>query len=143
MPLAVQVAVGPVSYGGATGTNFNFKRLRSATLNVQLPSTPPRPLPDATPAAYAGAVYEGLVVGVTVGGRVVKPVSERWADGRGAFSMVLPASTRGRTLHFWENRRQFFSRFAARPGGAVDLSSWPSALGPTTPLGVATLAVPR
>jgi alcohol dehydrogenase (cytochrome c) len=143
VPLAVQVAVGPLSYGGATGTNFNFKRLRSSTLNLELPTATSRPLADATPSAYAGAVYEGLVVGVTVGGRVVKPVSERWTDGRGAFSMVLPAATRGKTLHFWENRRQFFSRFAARPGGPVDLSSWPSALGATTPLGVATLAVPR
>src|SRR5207248_5284090 len=41
VPLNVQVAVGSVSYGGATGTTFNFKRLRSATMNLQLPAAPP------------------------------------------------------------------------------------------------------
>jgi hypothetical protein len=142
VPLNVQVAVGSVSYGGATGTTFNFKRLRSATMDIQLPTTTPRPLPVSAPASYTGAIYEGLVIGVNVGGRVVKPLSERWPDGHGNFSMVLPASTRGKTLHFWENRRQFFSRFTATPGGAVDLGSWPTALGPAVPIGVAALAVP-
>jgi hypothetical protein len=132
-----------VSYGGATGTNFNFKRLRSATMSIALPTTTTRPLPVTTPNAYAGAVYEGLVVGVTSGGRVVKPVSERWPDSHGTFSMVLPASARGKTLHVWENRRQFFSRFAARSGGPVDLSSWPTELGASVPSGLAVLHVPR
>jgi hypothetical protein len=57
--------------------------------------------------------------------------------------MVLPASTRGKTLHFWENRRQFFSHFAAASGGPVDLASWPTALGTAAPADLATLAVPR
>jgi len=143
VPLNVQVAVGSVSYGGAVGTTFNFKRLRSATMNLQLPTAPPRPLPVSAPASYAGAIYEGLVVGVNVGGNVIKPLAERWPDGHGNFSMVLPASTRGKTLRFWENRRQFFSHFAAAPGGAVDLGSWPTALGPAVPVGLAALAVPR
>src|SRR5439155_18730013 len=143
VPLAVQVAVGPVSYGGATGTNFNFKRLRSATMNVALPTTTTKALPVTTPDSHAGAVYEGLVVGVTSGGRVIKPVSERWPDSHGRFSMVLPSTARGKTLHFWENRRQFFSRFAARSGGPVDLSAWPTELGPSVPSGLAVLHVPR
>jgi PQQ-dependent dehydrogenase (methanol/ethanol family) len=143
VPLAVQVAVGAVSYGGATGTNFNFKRLSSSTLDVQLPSTTTRPLPATTPAAYGGAVYQGLVVGVTAGGRVVKPLTERWPDAKGRFSMVLPASVRGKSLRFWENRRQFFSRFVARPGGPVDLASWPTVLGDAVPAGLAVLRVPR
>jgi len=54
---------------------------------------------------------------------------------------VLPASVRGKTLHFWENRRQFFSRFAATPGKTVDLRSWPSGLGDAVPTGLATLDV--
>jgi alcohol dehydrogenase (cytochrome c) len=142
VPLAVQVAVGPLSYGGATGTNFNFKRLSSATLNVQLGKTTAAALPAATSTSYAGAVYEGLVVGVNIGGHVVKPVSERWPDTHGNFSMVLPGSTRGKTLHFWENARQFFSRFAASSGGPVDLASWPTELGGSVPADLATLAVP-
>jgi PQQ-dependent dehydrogenase (methanol/ethanol family) len=143
VPLAVQVAVGPLSYGGAQGTNFNFKRLSSATLDVQLGKTTAAALSPATPTSYAGAVYEGLIVGVNIGGRVIKPVSERWPDTKGNFSMVLPASTRGKTLHFWENRRQFFSRFPATSGGPVDLVSWPTALGSSVPADLATLAVPR
>jgi hypothetical protein len=74
---------------------------------------------------------------------VIKPLAEHWPDAHGNFSMVLPASTRGKTLRFWENRRQFFSRFAASPGGAVDLVSWPTALGPAVPLGLASISVPR
>ena len=142
VPLNVQVAVGPLSYGGATGTTFTFKPLSSATLNVQLPSTPPKALPASTPDSFTGAIYEGLVVGVTVGGRVIKPLSERWPDAGGNFSMVLPASTRGKTLHFWENGRQFFSRLPASAGGPVDLGSWPVALGDAVPFDLASLVVP-
>jgi hypothetical protein len=143
VPLAIQVATGPLSYGGAQGTTFNFKRLRSTTLNLQLPATTTKALPPATPTAQAGAVYEGVVIGVTHGGKVIKPVSARWPDRQGMFSMVLPASARGKTLHFWQNRRQFFSRFAAVPGGRVDLASWPAALGPAAPSGLATLTLSR
>ena len=143
VPLATQVAVGPLSYGGAQGTNFNFKRLSSATFNPKLPTSTAGALSAPPPADYPGAVYEGLVVGVNIGGHVVKPVSERWPDAKGTFSMVLPASTRGKTLHFWENRRQFFSRFPAKNGGPVDLATWPSELGSSVASDLATLAVPR
>jgi PQQ-dependent dehydrogenase (methanol/ethanol family) len=143
VPLSIQVAIGELSYGGAQGTTFTFKRLRSATLDLQLPGSAARPLPAATADSHVGAVYQGLVVGVTRGGKVIKPVSARWPDRRGNFSIVLPASTRGKTLHFWQNRRQFFSRFAAVPGGPVDLGSWPARLGPAVPSGLGTLVVPR
>jgi hypothetical protein len=88
-------------------------------------------------------VYQGLVIGATHGGKVIKPMSARLPDRQGKFSMVLPPSVRGKTLHFWQNRRQFFSRFAAVPGGSVDLESWPAELGPAVPSGLATLTVPR
>jgi hypothetical protein len=96
-----------------------------------------------TPTPQVGAIYSGLVVGVTSGGKVIKPLTERWPDATGAFSMRLPASVRGKTVRFWENQRQFFSHFAARPGGAVDLAAWPSQLGNAVPAGLATLAIPR
>ncbi len=142
VPLNMQVAVGPLSYGGAQGTTFNFKRLHSSSVNLQLPKATASALPVSTPTAYTGAVYEGLVVGVTAGGDVVKPLSERWPDAHGAFSMVLPASVHGKSLHFWENRRQFFSRFPAAPGKAVDLASWPRGLGDAVPTGLASLNAP-
>ncbi len=139
--LAVGVALGVVSYGGNLGTNASFKRLRSAELDIHLGTGTAYTV--QTPAAHAGAVYSGLIVGVTSGGKVVKPLAERWPDARGSFSMRLPASLRSKTVRFWENDRQFFSRFPARPGGAVDLAAWPSQLGDAVPTGLATLKLPR
>ena len=140
VPLSVGVALGDVSYGGVLGTNASFKRLRSAVMNIQLGAGVNYTL--QSPSSYVGAVYSGLVVGVTAGGKVVKPLAARWPDATGAFSMRLPASARGKTLHFWENARQFFSRFTAKPGGAIDVTSWPTALGDGVSVGLASLHVP-
>jgi hypothetical protein len=46
---------------------------------------------------------------------------------------------RGKTLHFWENRRQSFSVIAARPGGAIDLGTWPAELGSAVPNNLVSL----
>ena len=70
--LAVGVASGGVSYGGNLGTNASFKRLRSSVLNIQLGAGVAYTL--QTPTPQVGAVYSGLVVGVTSGGNVVKPL---------------------------------------------------------------------
>jgi len=140
VPLSVGVASGGISYGGTIGVNALFKRLKSAILNIKL--GPGTSLTLSMPSAYDGAVYSGLVVGVTANGRVVKPVAERWPGKDGSFSMTLPASVRGKTIGFWENQRQFFSRFAAKPGGAVDLASWPAGLGGAVPGGLALLRIP-
>ena len=137
VPLSVGVASGGVSYGGTLGVNASFKRLASAVLNIKL--GPGTSYTLAPPNAYAGAVYSGLVVGVTAGGHVVKPLAERWPTKNGSFSMTLPPSVRGETLGFWENQRQFFSRFPATAGGAVDVASWPSELGETAPRGLGSI----
>jgi alcohol dehydrogenase (cytochrome c) len=139
--LAVGVASGGISYGGVTGTNAPFKRLQSSVMNIKLGAGAAYTI--QTPAPQVGAVYSGLVVGVTAGGQVVKPLAERWPDVKGAFSMRLPASVRGKTVRFWENQRQFVSSFPALPGGAVDLAAWPSELGNAVPSGLAALAIPR
>ena len=139
--LAVGVASGGISYGGNLGTNASFKRLQSAVLNIQLGAGVAYTLQTST--SQVGAIYSGLVVGVITGGNVVKPLAEHWPDASGAFSMRLPASIRGKTVRLWENQRQFFSHFAARPGGAVDLASWPSQLGNSVPAGLAALPIPR
>jgi hypothetical protein len=140
VPLSVGVALGDISYGGVTGTNANFARLRSAVLNIHLGANGNYTLEP--PSSYVGAVYSGLVIGVTSGGKVVKPLAERWPDAKGNFSMTLPRSVAGKTLRFWENQRQFFSRFTAEPGGVVDLRSWPEQLGPAVPTNLAVLKVP-
>jgi PQQ-dependent dehydrogenase (methanol/ethanol family) len=141
VPLAVGVARGNVSYGGTTGVNVNFKRLRSATMNIDLGSGASYTV--APPSSKVGAVYSGLVVGVVSSGKVVKPLAEHWPTANGSFSMRLPASVRGKTVRFWENLRQSFSSFVARPGGAIELSSWPTALGDGVPVGMASLTLPR
>jgi hypothetical protein len=137
--LAVGVALGNTSYGGNLGTNANFKRLQSATVDVKLGSGAAYTVQQ--PQSQVGAIYSGLVVGVSAGGRVVKPLSERWPTANGTFALRLPGSVRGKTLSFWENDRQAFSSIAARPGGPVDVSAWPVALGDSVPRGLAALRV--
>jgi alcohol dehydrogenase (cytochrome c) len=140
----VQVAVGRDSYTSGFGRDVSFKRLKSATMNVRLPAggaTAVLPLPQSE--SYDGAVYQGLLVGVSGPGGVVKPISARWPDRNGRFSLVLPRSVRGKTLRFWESTLQAFSTFAARPGGPVDLRTWPSGLSPRVPRDVTSLRVPR
>jgi len=139
--ISVGVALGTVSYGGNVGTNVSFARLKSATANIQLGSGTSYTV--QAPASSVGAVYSGLVLGVRIGDRVVKPLAERWPDATGTFSFTLPPSVRGRTLTLWENVRQSFSHTPQRAGGPVDLSSWPSQLGDAVPAGLATLKIPR
>ena len=141
VPISVGVALGTVSYGGNVGTNVSFARLKSATANIQLGSGTSYTV--QAPASTVGAVYSGLVLGVRIGDRVVKPLAERWPDAKKTFSFTLPPSVRGHTLTLWENVRQSFSRVPQRPGGPVDLSSWPSHLGDAVPSGLATLKIPR
>ena len=141
VPLSVGVALGNASYGGVLGTIANFARLKSAVMNIHLGSGTSYTVEP--PTSYAGAVYSGLVVGVTAGGKVVKPLAETWPTKTGAFTMTLPVSVRGRTLSFWENQRQSFSGFTARPGGPIDLRSWPAQLDNAVPSRLATLAVAR
>ncbi len=142
VPLNFQVALGDVSYATAANANPRFKRLRSATMDVRLPASGTRlNVPNTT--SYAGAIYQGMLVGVSAGGRVVRPLSARWPDRDGRFSLVLPASARGKLLRVWENQRTFFSRIDARPGGPVDLRSWPSALAERVPQSLAAIRARR
>jgi alcohol dehydrogenase (cytochrome c) len=139
----VQVAVGPVSYTSGLGRDVPFKRLRSATLDIRLPAGPPTtPLPLPKSESYVGATYQGVLVGVSGPKGVVKPVSARWPDRAGRFSLVLPRSVRGQTIRFWESTLQAFSAFPATPGGPVDLSTWPTGLSPRVPRDVASLHLP-
>jgi alcohol dehydrogenase (cytochrome c) len=138
--LAVGVAVGTTSYGGNLGTNVNFKRDQSATADIQLGTGTKYTI--STPNSFKGAVYEGVAIGVTAGGKVVRPISARWPDAHGNFSFTLPTSVRHKTLHFFQIVRQSFSSSPARAGGPISLASWPTALGNTTPSQLATLRVP-
>jgi PQQ-dependent dehydrogenase (methanol/ethanol family) len=142
VPLAVQVALGEDSYGLPVGVNANFPRLRSATTTITLPSQVGNPT-IAAPQATAGAIYDGLLVGLSGARGPIRPVSARWPDARGNFELVLPRSQHGKTVFLWQNRRQFFSRSAARPGGSVDLRLWPTGLADSVPRSLAKLVLPR
>jgi PQQ-dependent dehydrogenase (methanol/ethanol family) len=139
--LSVQVAVGSDSYGLPVGVNVPFARLHSARMNIQLPASGTG-LPAPMPASYAGAVYEGMLVGVSAPG-VVKPVSARWPDRSGRFSFVLPASLRGKTVSVWESFQQLFQSSPTGPGGPIDLQAWPRSLAENVPRRLVTLTLPR
>jgi alcohol dehydrogenase (cytochrome c) len=137
--LSVQVAAGRVSYGSGV-RNVSFSRLHSATMDVKLPATGTTlDLPVSTPEE--GAFYRGLLVGASSPAGVIKPLAARWPGKDGRFSLLLPASVRGKTLRFWESDFVSFSRSPATPGGAVDLGAWPTKLSPRISRDVAFLRV--
>jgi hypothetical protein len=141
VPISVGVALGNISYGGALGTNINFARLQSSVLNIQLGNGTSYTI--SPPDPYVSSIQAGLTVGVTIGDKVVKPLSARWPKRNGDFSLVLPSSVRGHTVSFFENQVQVPSRFAASPGGAMDMKSYKGFIGPTVPRNLAPLAIPR
>jgi hypothetical protein len=112
--------------------NVLFQRLESATMNLRLPPAN-YPLALPLPTSYPGAIYEGVVAGVAVGGLPVRPVAATWPDRAGRFTLTLPSALRGRTVSLWEAQLDLFSRRPAVPGGPVELKDWPSALPPDAP----------
>ena len=119
---AVQVANGRTSY--TTGArNPTFKRLASSNLDLRLPAsgtTMALPTAVTTP----GAIYRGLLVGVSGPNGVVKPVSATWPDALGRFTLVLPGSVKGSTAAVLAERLPVVHdrRGAGRPGRPRDLA---------------------
>jgi PQQ-dependent dehydrogenase (methanol/ethanol family) len=146
VPMEVGIAVGNTSYAEPATDQINFAKLKSAVLNVQLPSQPGGTLVKSSlnPQPIPGAIYQGLLVGV-VGGRggIIRPISATWPDGSGQFRLVLPGAARGQTVSFWEAQRQFFSTGNEQPGGPVDLSIYPKRLPEDAPQGIATYKLPH
>jgi alcohol dehydrogenase (cytochrome c) len=145
VPMQVGVAVGGVSYAEPATDQVPFAELSSSTLDIQLPSTPGGVLVKSAlnPQQAAGAIYDGLIVGVSASnGSVIKPIRATWPDASGRFELVLPASARGQNVVFWEADRQFFSPTHAAPGSVVNPAIYPSRVPSTAPqgLGVAKLA---
>jgi alcohol dehydrogenase (cytochrome c) len=139
VPLTVQVASGAVSYASPIGKNVNFDSLRSATMDVRLPASPSAPLALPTSSSYTGAYYNGVLVGVSGPGGVIKPISATWPDRRGNFTLVLPGSARGKPLRVWEDASTFFQTRAAVPGGPVQVGVWPSIPPGNQPQGLAVV----
>jgi hypothetical protein len=109
-------------------------------MDVKLPASGlGLPLPKSS--SEAGAIYRGLIVGVLGPRGVIKPLSVRWPDARGRFSLVLPHLAQGTTLRFWESNFETFSTVAARPGGPANPASMPQRLTPRIPSGIAVVRV--
>ncbi len=145
VPMQVGVAVGSTAYAEPAADQIEFAKLQSASLNVQLPASPSTTLPKTSlnPQAIAGAIYQGLIVGVVGGkGGVIKPITATWPDGSGNFRLVLPSSARGLSVNFWQAVRQFFSTKTAKPGGIVDPTIYPKTLPLNAPQGLATFKLP-
>jgi len=140
--LTVRASVGDESWEIAPTEVVKFPKLKSATMDVDIPPPGfPLPTPDP-PRAVPGAVYEGLLVGAELDGKPVTPLAARWVDRRGHFELLLPADVAGQTISFWESRLYAYSRVSARPGGPVDVSYWPQEFPPRAPRGIATLTLP-
>jgi len=137
--LTVQVASGAVSYASPINRNVNFTTLRSARMDVKLPASASAPLALPTSTSFPGAFYKGTIVGVSGPGGVVKPLSATWPDRSGRFQLVLPGSVRGKPLRVWEDVAPFFQASAARPGGRIETSIWPSIPPGDQPQGLAVV----
>lgn len=142
VPLDIRVAKGDDIYEFLAGEHVTFQRLQSARMDIQLP---PAGFAMALPVAHSfpGAVYEGLVVGVASGAKVVDPVSAIWPTKDGRFSLTLPASLGGRKISLWERRSRVFLTTAAKPGAAIEKDVWPARVPVDAEAGVASLTLPR
>ena len=141
VPFTVRVSIGKLVYQFLPQEFVYFQRLESARLNIQLPpGNYAMALPR--PREYAGAVYTGVLAGVTVNHNVVKPVKVTWPDADGRFSITLPKKLAGKTVSIWEAKLDLFSRTQAKVGSPVDLGSWPSALPQTAPRDLVSVRLP-
>ena len=125
VPFTVRVSVGDLVYGFLPDEFVRFQRLKSANLDIRLP---PRGYPMALPLpqSFAGEIDEGITVGVSADGAIVRPVHLQWLDKHGGFRMVLPRALAGLRVTLWEAKLDLFSRVPARAGGPVDLRDWPT-----------------
>jgi hypothetical protein len=83
VPFTVRVSKNNVVYQFLPLEFVEFQRLKSATMNIQLPP-PGYPMTLPLPHSYPGAVYQGVVVGVAQGDQAVRPVSHDLARQDGA-----------------------------------------------------------
>ncbi len=137
----VRVAVGDALYSIRNRELVFFAKLKSARVDFKLPRKGLL-LAPVDPTTYSGAVYEGVLIGVARDGRPIRPISARWADKKGHFEFVLPPSTRGKRVSFWESQLYAFSRTPAVPGEPVDLADYPSRLAADVPSELATVTLP-
>lgn len=139
--LHVVVYEGDRAYEVQGGGDVVFTPLKSARMDLTLDRSAGTLRPPQ-PQAIEGAVYDGTLVGVALGGEPVRPVSVTWPDQKGGFTIVLPAQLAGQRVEWWEQQGFYFSTGPGEPGTAVDVAEWPSALGPRVPRGFGSVQLP-
>lgn len=132
VPMTIRVSQGDHVWEYLPTEYAYFQRLESARVIVRLPPAG-YPIALPVPTSYPGVIDQGVVVGVSSDGAVVKPVAASWPDRAGHFRLVLPRALRGRTVTLWEDDLHLFSATPARPGSAIDLQDWPRTLPPDAP----------
>ena len=139
----VQVAVGNTSYVFPAARPVRFQRLRSAELDIRLPASGTTiTTPDTT--SYPGAVYQGMLVGVSGRNGVIRPAAGAVAGPTGPLHARPPALGPGPDAPASGRTRARSSRGPpAAPGRNVDLQSWPSGLTQRVPQNLGSLRVPR
>jgi hypothetical protein len=141
VPFSVRVAKDDLVYEFLPDENVLFRRLQSARMDLRLPpKNYPLALPD--PTSYPGAVYEGIVAGVTASGKPVRPLAATWPDAQGRFTLTLPGRLAGEAVSIWEARLDLFSKARATAGGAIDLRDWPTRLPAGAPREIASVTLP-
>lgn len=128
---SMEIAVydGDSGYPVQGGGQVTFEPLKSARMDLTLDRATGT-LRAPQPQAVDGAVYDALLAGVAQNGQPVKPVDATWPDAEGHFSMVLPATLAGQRLDWWQTETYYFASGPATPGSPIDLTEWPTALGP-------------
>jgi len=143
VPMQVGIAVGGTAYAEPAADLIGFQRLSSANLNVQLPAAGTTLVKSAlNPQPMPGAIYTGLVVGVSGPHGVIRPLKATWPDRNGNFSLLLPGSARGAAVAFWQASRQFFSTAGEKPGAPISPAVYPKHLPSDAPQGSSTVKLP-
>ena len=140
VPFTVRVSKGDVVYQFLSQEFVDFQRLKSARMDIRLPP-PGYAMALPLPQSFPGALYAGIVVGVTLGAVPVHPVSATWLDRLGRFTLTLPKRVAGQSVSIWEARLNLFSVAEAKPGGAIDLRDWPATLPSDAPRDLAAVTL--
>jgi hypothetical protein len=131
VPMTVRVSIGDESVSYLVDERVMFERLSSARMDITLPPegfAPALPLPEP----FVGAVYEGVIVGVSGDGLAATPVSNAWPEEDGRFEFTLPPGFSGSSLPLFVTPAEIFAAEGG-PGVRIDPVTWPAELDPTWP----------
>jgi hypothetical protein len=131
VPMTVRVSIGEESVSYLFEERALFERLASSRMDIMVPPegfAPALPLPETFP----GAVYQGVVVGLSIDGQAATPIENAWPDEEGRFEFILAAGFSGSSLPLFVTPVEIFSAEGG-PGVRIDPITWPVELDPSWP----------